>query len=47
VILNDHREHSRPGRYRAESKAVLQTGSIVGLLASLRATDKPWRYAKP
>jgi hypothetical protein len=40
-------QSTRPGRYRAEGKSVLQTGSIVGLLASLRATDKPWRYAKP
>jgi hypothetical protein len=47
VIITDHRQNRPPGRYRAESKAVLQTESIVGLVASLRATDKPRRYAKP
>jgi hypothetical protein len=45
--VTDHRPDRRPGRYRAESKAVLQTESIVGLLASRSATDEPWRDAKP
>ena len=38
---------SRPGRYRAESQDVQLAKMPVGLLASLRATDKRRRYAKP
>ena len=41
----DRRERS--GRYRAEIYHLPRTKRPVGLLAPLRATDKPRRYAEP